>query len=512
MLEPLILDDMAWSKLDIMEYLVAHPPGTYTINTLCLDLALSFTRTANLVTEIAADFQELFSYQLLDTGRKLIWQPEKYRHNDYIQFLLRHSVSYQFVCCTLLTPTVRFDTFCESLYLSQSTVLRKLQPLRELLSEYSLSCHSSKMALTGPENMLRSFYTMYLWAGSHGDDLILSNDDFSDEQRLTKILFETVGSFMHPKELLLRLSISRLRFNQGYRLALTHQDLFSQSILRPVLQSYTSRFISDTSQATLHVNYLIQNLYLTSQYTDTMDFRVVELQKFYQSQSSDCAIITTIDEYCQHFQQNIVESSVPNSAGYLMKINLLATLLNFEEYQGNNPRIMDLTKHTATDDQEAFYHLLEQNEAFFSTFRLQKRFFWLKHAQDRFSETITHAVFPCYKVTAQQQKLRVALLTSPDHYICQTLTDLLSHLEFVELVAPEKQLKTADFYVTTFTSLLPTDLKTPYFVVDLMEHVDYQTQLFSALWHTYQKKVLAQVFPNRLSASGNQTETGPKRR
>lgn len=511
MLEHLILDDAMWSKLDIMEYLVAHPAGTYTINTICLDLALSYTRTANLVTEIADDFRRLFSYQLLDSNRKLNWQPANYHHNDYIQFLLRHSVSYQFVCCTLLTPNVGFDDFCEGLYLSQSTVLRKLQPLRELLSEYGMCCHSSKMSLKGPENLLRAFYTMYLWAGSHGDDLFLSDFDFSEERILTDTLLKTAGTFMHPKELLLRLAVGRLRFEQGHRLAQTGQPPFPQSVLRPALQNYVKRFISDAMQAAQQEDYLIQLLYLTSRYIDAADFRVDELNRYYQSLPDNNFLTTTVEEYCQYFQQFITKALFPENSNFLMKINLFAILLNFEEYQGDSPRIMDLTKHTVVEDQPAFHHLLEQNKVFFSSFHLQKRFFWLKHSLNHFSETVTHAVLPCYKIIAQQRKLRVALITSPDHYIRQTLTELLNQLEFVELVSPEETSKNADFYVTTFASLLPTDLNVPYFVVDLMDHVDYQTKLFSTLWHIYQKNAAPNMTANKLSITGEQLDSTHQR-
>lgn len=486
MLEPLVLEEFMWQKLAIMEYFNRQPAGLYTINHLCSNLDLSYTRASSITNELTADLKELFDYQLLDTNHKLNWQPELYHHNSYIQHLVKSSISYQFIVQTLLFPDTSFDDFCANTFLSTSTVLRKLRPLKEMMARYQLTLLPSKMAIIGSESVVRMFYGTYLWAGSHSEDLQLADFDLQTEAQLTDELIASYGNFMHPKELFLRLSISRIRYEQGHFLAELPKPTIHEGKLYPHLKAYSQSFICEDSQQQDHTAFLMYSLYLTTHFTSSSDFRLVDLQKYLTSLTTNHPIFQAIESYVDFFFNQL---TTPTQADYeqsfILRINLLATLMTYQIHHMKPPMILDLTNHINPEDRSAFACLRERNRSFIRESSIFMNFPWLPEALTNFTEDWTRGVFTTYKECHRRQLLKVQITPTPDHYVRQTLKELLKNLSFIELLPDENKEIPADFYITTFENLLLTDQSKTCFVVNLIDNINCQTELFSALWHAY---------------------------
>lgn len=492
MLHTLLIEDAMGQKLAVMEFFLRQPEGCYSINTICCGLVLSHRTAATLIAEINEDLRDLSGYEFVARDRKIHWCPEAYHHNSYIQYLIRQSLPYQFVLRTLTHPEDTFANFCDRHFLSQSTTLRKLRPLKDLLQRFGLQVRASKMQLVGPEVSLRLFYTTYLWLGHHGEDLKRVVGRMDGEEEFAQTLTEKFTQFMHPKEITLLLAVHRLRYEQGHWLAeRPYPDIATPGFSRELARY--GRFITDQSQRKLHLHSLTAMFFLTPLYFEARDFRGQQLLRYFHQLPKENPLKALALEFEDYFFQDMVHLE---AADYLRlslwRINFYTTLLRHFLFPGELPLISDLTRHIPTTERPLFEDMRRQQKRFFTKIAKRQRYPWLAHGINAFVEDCSYALFPNYKDCFQRCLLKVGIVTSPDYYIQQLVRNLLRQFAFIEssfITSPDEDY---DFFVTTFENLLPKNLQKPYFVMDLTQEINCQTQLFQALWEAYYQKALSQ--------------------
>lgn len=491
MLKPIILEDFSWQKLDIMTFFVQMEAGNYTINTVCNGLNLSYTAGSTLVTDIHNDLLELNGCEFLTCNGKIQWAPEKYQHNQYIQYLLRQSIAYSFIVETLVHPETTFEEFCQKFYLSHSTVLRKLKPLKDYLQEFNIKLMASKMKIVGRESLLRMFYTVYLWAGNHGEDILEGPFDFSAELQLMADNGFDDAEFMHPKEIFLRLAVNRLRSDQGHYLATAPIETLSFSGLIEPIIAYSEQFLTDQLRIQNHARFLCYMLHFTPVYLNIEDFRVTALNDYFEElKAQQSPIAALVEEYEDFFFSELVDTNqIDYEESFLLHINILVTLINYVVHEGNAPMIMNIARHLPPGEEGLFDELKKKNAVFFRKVVRRKDFGWLSKYVNELLIDLTFTVLPTYKETMKKDKLNVAILTTPDYYVSQNIKEMLKQFSFVKIHYANFDSPEIDFFVTTFESLLPAGLEKPYYIVDLVQGDDYQADIFQATWAAYKEKL-----------------------
>lgn len=492
LLSPLILEDAARQKISVMEFFSDKEAGTYSINYLCSELKLSYTTLNTLTQEIHDNLLELTGKSFLTANGKISWQPGDYRHNEYIQYLVRTSIPYNFILYSLIKPEVTFENFCEDFYLSQSTILRKLRPLKKYLNSFRIRLLASKMKIDGNEAMLRMFYTTYLWAGNLGQDILLSKFDFCDERNIMRILHFDKANFMHPREIFLRLAVNRLRAEQGYELEFPKFQTLPFSEFLPALTTYCEKFIADSQQAYLQARFISYMLYFTPFYINIDDFRIQELNDYYEElKDSNNSLIDLIEEYEQFFFTELVpETQADYEESFLLHINLFVTFMNYIIHQGDSPLIMDITRHEHAQEHDTYQELLKRNGDFFRRICRRKNFAWLAACCEDLVEDVTYNILPTFKNCYNHQTLNVGILTIPDYFIMQTIKEVLKQFGFVRIHFTNFDDPNIDFFISTFDTLLPDNLEKPIFIVELIENSGYEKELFAELWQAYRQKIL----------------------
>lgn len=494
LLSPLILDDAARQKISVMEFFSDKEAGTYSINYLCSELNLSYTTLSTLTQEIHENLLELAGKPFLTANGKILWHPADYHHNEYIQYLVRTSIPYNFILYSLIKPEATFENFCEDFYLSQSTILRKLRPLKKYLNSFRIRLLASKMKIDGNEAMLRMFYTTYLWAGNLGKDIHQSEFNFCDERKIMRELHFDKANFMHPREIFLRLCVNRLRAEQGYKLELPKFQTLPFSEFLPSLTTYCEKFITDPQQAYLQGRFISYMLYFTPFYININDFRIKELNEYYEElKEAGNSLIDLIEEYEQYFFTELVPETTPDyEESFLLHINLFVTLMNYVIHQGDSPLIMDITRHEHAHEHDAYLELLKRNGDFFRRICRRKNFAWLADCCDDLVEDVTYNILPTFKNCYDNQTLNVGILTIPDYFIMQTVKEVLNQFGFVQVYFTNFDDPNIDFFISTFDVLLPDNLAKPNFIVELIEDSSYEKELFAQLWHAYRQKTLQQ--------------------
>lgn len=476
-----------------MAYFAQLPEGTYSINTLSNALDLSYTAGSTLVQDIHSDLLELSETAFLNDIGKIQWQPQTYHHNEYIQYLLRGSIIYSFVVETLLRPEGNFQDFCQKFFLSQSTVLRKLKPLKDYLQKFDLKLMPSKMKITGRETLLRMFYNVYLWAGNHGLEIINADDyPLAAEKDLMQQLRWNKEDFMHPQEIFLRLAVNRIRADQGHFLADPPLETLAFSDFVDPLEAYAASFISDSQQAHYHARFICYMLYFTPYYMNIEDFRVQELNQYYDTlKERNSPVALLVEEYEQFiFSQLIDPDRAQYEESFLLHINVFATLINYLVHGGDAPMIMDIARSVTTVEASVFEELRLQNQQFFRKVVRRKDFTWLSGALDDLITDLTYVMMPTYKESLNHGFLNVAILTTPDYWVSQTVKELLMQFSFIKIHYCSHDRPEIDFFITTFECLLPENLEKPYYVVELVPGIDYQKELFNHLWEAYKTKLM----------------------
>lgn len=492
LLSPLILEDSARQKISVMEFFSDKEAGTYSINYLCSELNLSYTTLSTLTQEIHNNLLDLAKKPFLTTNGKIAWEPKDYHHNEYIQYLVRTSIPYNFILYSLTKPEVTFEEFCDDFYLSQSTILRKLRPLKKYLDSFKIRLLASKMKITGNEAMIRMFYTTYLWAGNLGRDIHLSQFDFKEEREIMRTLHFDQADFMHPREIFLRLAVNRLRAEQNYPLELPQFKTLPFSEFLPALTTYCEKFIPDATQAYIQGRFISYMLYFTPFYINVDDFRIKELNNYYEElKERGSSLIDLIEEYELFFFSELVPKTHPDyEESFLLHINLFVTLTNYIIHQGDSPLIMDITRHEHEHEHEAYQELLKRNNEFFRRICRRKNFSWLTPCCDDLVEDITYNILPTFKNCYDHQMLNVGILNIPDYFIMQTVKEVLKQFGFVQLFFTNFDDGNIDFFISTFKELLPDNLEKPAFIVELVENSNYEKELFAALWQAYRQKVI----------------------
>lgn len=351
------------------------------------------------------------------------------------------------------------------------------------------------MSLTGPEKSVRLFYITYLWAGSHGTDILKAAFDFSDEHLLMKEMGFDQAEFMNPKELFLRLAVNRLRYEQGCYLSDPPFETVSFGDMLGSIRNYCDGFIKEPEQAHLQARFFCFMMYFSPFYLHMDDFRIKMLEDYFEElQEDESPIAKLLIEFESFFFNELVTAeTVDYEESFLLHINTFLTLMNYLVYEDKIPLIMDITEYPTSYERAAFSELQQQILAFFKKISRRKDYQWLARCVEPFAADITDAVLPTYKACFNQQYLNVAIVTVPDYFILQTIRDLLHQFTFVNVTYTNQNDPNVDFYITTFQKLLPEGVDKPYFVVPLIKDYDCQTELFELLWAAYKEEMINKI-------------------
>ncbi|MHC5372366.1 helix-turn-helix domain-containing protein [Enterococcus sp. LJL120] len=152
-----ILKVRDFELMRLLEYL-EQQDGAVKKKDVCEALDISTKSLRNLIQMIQEDFSgDIICVNQLQE-LQVLYQPD----SSFLalkQKIFQHSVSHQILLAMLLDPKLTIEKLNQQLFLSTSSINRRLTKLRGLLADYKLSLKHLK--IVGPELQIRLFYLAY---------------------------------------------------------------------------------------------------------------------------------------------------------------------------------------------------------------------------------------------------------------------------------------------------------------------------------------------------------------
>lgn len=160
----LIFEEMFFSKADSEKFRMFRVLNTlddqsFTLNDIGTQMNMSYQKTYNIYQGLLDDMG------LIDPSIKY----EKINKKDitsdsfpvpidmYRLFLLKESIVFQAFDYAFQTQKPAIDEFCNAHFISKSTLLRKMAPLRKHMKQYGITISTTNLKFEGDERCIRFF-------------------------------------------------------------------------------------------------------------------------------------------------------------------------------------------------------------------------------------------------------------------------------------------------------------------------------------------------------------------
>lgn len=487
-----ILDKPAQKKLQLMNYLFRETIESVSLNTLCKELSCTYPTLQTLCTELQEDFSAIGFKEFKVKNGKISWDPSMYPYRDYQQFLIQQSISYRWVKTTLLYPEKSVESFCRENFISRATLTRKLKPLTDFLAPFSLRVSLSKMQLLGKrEASIRIIYSHLFWLGSFGEDLFEARDGAIQEKQLVEGATFSVLKYINHKEIMVFLTVARIRYEMGYHLTETplKNIVFPEQITD--ILTYAATFISDPVQAQRQVDFLGYMIYYYPYFVDEMDDRITSISTYFCYLEEREHYLTKLVHDLLNFIKREKNIRPLNSRELLLlKMNLFITFLNCSFFEEVLFPSIDLFLDNTLNDLQEISVISDTIEKYLKKVSRRKESDWIKFHLQQLTHTLATTIFPFYNIQQTQNSVNVTVIPTPDYLAMKDIKDYLDSLGFVNYYPFSTELKDIDLWIASSEKLLPESKKADSIVISFEHSKYYKNRLFNHLLAFYNDKKL----------------------
>lgn len=485
-IEEVLLDTPSQTKLAIFSFLSKHADQKVRYQDIQSALGLSRLTCNLLLSEMDADFKELFDQPLRSENKVITAIPASFSFNRYFRFLIHKGLPYQFVLASLLYPTEELPEFMEKHYVSRSTLIRSLQNLKVYLEIYQLKMNFSQVRLLGSEVNLRFVYLEVLWLGSLGEDLFSEPMiDLTETTRLIKMIVPAYFANVQPNLLMLHLLIAKLRIQQGYYLAKAVGCELIYPDLTPLFTQYFAQFTAKPEQVSYQINAFKYQFVFAFYYSSNRDVRLPALKAFYtRLQQFDPVFVAFFEAFLCDIKGHLLQ----DQTDFLLKdqANLFSILYMHHLAEGIFPMFLGFDSYSALTSHPDFLFVKNQLLHFFKPYLRRSDFQWLRHSQQALASTLAFLVYPYYQKKLDR-KVHVGI-TPVFHYLAtQRITNFLDQLQFVDYMVALEYPADVDLILSNFHENVPPTDK-PVFLFQINEDVSDFPELFQALWQLHEVK------------------------
>lgn len=475
-------------KLEVTSFLITNKTAAISTRKLSTHFNCSHSKMQTMIGEIVHDLEECCSEPVLEVTDKIQLIKEDFQNSVYQQYLIRQSMAYKLIFCSLMEPGKNLKAFCEDKFLSQATVTRFAQPLMLYLKKFDIRLNLSQLKWTGSEAMIRLVFFNLLWLGSHGTDLLDFGYDYAKEEKLIEDLGLANLDYINEKEVFLTLIIARLRTEQGHTLPETPFKNLTLPEADTKLTQYLTSYITDDLQLTRQREYLIYMIFYAPYCLSEKDERVDYLEKYFQNlQESGDGLAILIDEFVTYYQRKLLNFDMDENTLRLLRINIVKTFLNFSIRKGAIPLSVDFFRELLVYNNHLFKEVAQQVNLFLKKVSRRKNFTWINQCLTDLADVLTFSLLPYYEHHHKENKLVIGLVSGTNYLVLQDVRSFLDQFAFLDVRLVTEDSDDLDFLVTTFPKIIEVEEK-PLFSVDSINHSDYQMNLFSLLQKAYKEK------------------------
>ncbi|MGG5370270.1 helix-turn-helix domain-containing protein [Enterococcus sp. AZ196] len=488
MFRELFLTNQQQKKIQFFKRMEGYPEGEYSVHTLSHKFDCNYQPFLQMLRELNDTLIELKEKPLFIQASKIYWKSDPERSNRFLISQVRYSVPYRFIATSLFQPEKKLSDFSKENYVSESTTLRRMRPLIDYLTECNIQLNFSKMTLSGHEAVIRLFYIKALWAASLGEDLTKDELDFTAEDHLLRELLSLFPLHLHPKLLRLMLLVCRLRNEQKNFLNEAPFDdlLFSQTT--PLLERYLSNLLESPVQIKRNVEFFNYLFYYYPYSVKKDAHKLNPLMLYYAKNVEERdPLCLAIDSFYRYCAKELLQNLLDEHEEKILLNNIARTFLGYSIQKKKIPMLFETGNKEQFLQSELYRELYPAVKKAIQKLSRRRKLEWLTAVNESLSRTLCLNLLPLF--SANNEKIRVGLVSIPNYLYLQHVVKFLNNLNFIEIVFQPQPDEPIDLFITTFKELLPSQ-NSDYYLINIL-NADYKSDLLPRLLAIQNKKKFA---------------------
>lgn len=489
----LVLTTNEQRKLDIFRFIQTLPVKRCNVKYLSDNLEIPYSSMSALLPEIEADLKRILdtTFALFDDQGYLYWDKRIPNDDAYFAFLIEHSIPYQALIFLLQYPEKNLENFCNSLYISRASAMRRLQPLAEYAKQFDLVFNRSKLELKGDERLIRIFLFNLIWTSSCGKKLPFHNlsPDLLEQTIATlKEDLPTTANYVGKQETALFAEITIQRIQAGHDVV--DDELYEAAFPKnPTLQlDLLDKFLPPTDpHYSAEVRFVQFMTFFSPSYQFPNDPRITSKEYYFQKENVLTELLT---DFATYFQEEVAFNQNDILQDGVVFGNLFNVLFNYYVFRKKIPTLFELLDFFRQSDSVHYQFLYQKLGLFFKRYSRRKNYKWLKQCHNELTSLFTWLLLDTFEKSEKSHLLRVALVIEPNYLFTRDIMLFLEDQSFVKILPFVETNETEyDLLICSSSILLPDHLQyLPTFKFNFFSGKNNYVDLYRKLKRVYREK------------------------
>lgn len=495
--EELMMDSSTLTKFNIYKKIYHLKQSTLPISQLATTFNLNYQQTLIILAEINQEITDYSKRQssILKKAGKINTASLVVSIDEYRYLLLKKSIPFMFILYFLNHDQPTIEDFCNKHYVSQSTVARKMGPIKKHVKRFKLRFSYREANLTGDERVVRVALFNTLWLGTRGIAWPFKNVKRSEAVALVDAFseyFPSSKTYLGAQELsyFAAIFLSRIRkkifvqYDPKYDFLMKDNPYYDferlNKVLGPVKALPPAKHKAESSFIFFLAHYapfytLESDPSLQQTLTDFLK-RENQIQQF-------------VETFIAYMQKEVFYESPKLLDQSLLKGNLFNVFFVFHVLQQPFPSLQGLVSRPEIS-QTQMDSLLEKKIRNFLIKHLDhSRYPYLASIQSNLILSLKNVLLPYLDQIGHSDNLKVGIAFEHEFLLVRNLYQFLNRLGFVEAY-PYIDGQTENYDLVISSSLLP--LKTypdlPLYFMDLSYEDEELAYLYVRLNKLFKEK------------------------
>lgn len=488
--EELMMDSSMKTRYSMLRLLTTISRGHYSIFFIAQKLNLTYQQAYHHLNELNREIQLAHPKQksILIKNSGINTEDLELSLDEYRFYLLQESVPFRFIQYIVNETKPSLNVFCDELFVSRSTLSRKIKPLVEFLKQYDVRISYTQMSLVGDETTIRLLLFYIMWLGTRGMiwPFSFAEDQLSYYKDHFNTFFSMDETYVGHKELLYfyAISLSRMRrhffapYNPAYDFIFKDSAYFDLQLMNDF------PFVLPPKTARGECAFLFFIAHFAPYFTDIND-PVLENTLVEFSRNANPAWDFS-NRFIDFANEELLQNSLTGDERKILLANLIhvafaqnvfgrvyPTMSAFV-FPAKNPPVASTIK-TAV-------------HGFFLQSSLNKSFGNLFSNVNDLEDTFLTMINPYYTSRQTNSKLRVSLAIEHNHLFLQQLNTFLSSLNFVEFDSFVDSPEGVDLIIGSSFALKQAYPEVPFYYWDLDFNYEEIVYLYQTLRRLFVEK------------------------
>lgn len=474
--EELMMDGNTLTKFNIYKKIYHSKQTTLPITQLAADFEMNYQQALIILAEINQELTEYSKRQpsILKKAGKVHTGALTVSIDEYRYLLLKKSIPFMFILYFLNHDQPTIEDFCNKHYVSQSTVARKMGPLKKHVKRFNLRFSYREANLTGDERVVRVALFNTLWLGTRGIAWPFKNVKRSEAVELVEAFaeyFPSSRTYLGAQELsyFAAIFLSRIRkkffvnYDPKYDFLMKDNPYYDfkrlNKVLGPVRALSAENLKAESSFIFFLAHYapfytLESDPSLRQTLTDFLK-RENNIQKF-------------VEKFVAYMQEEVFHEKPELLDQLLLKGNLFNVFFVFHILQQPFPNLQGLVTQPEKNQQQMDIRLEKAIRNFLIKHLNHSNYPYLAAVQSQLILSLKNVLLPYLDQIGHSNNLKVGVAFEHEFLLVRNLYQFLNRLGFVEAY-PYIDGHSQNYDLVISSSLLP--LKTypdlPLYFMDL---------------------------------------------